>query len=236
MPVVTLPEGKTVHSPGVSAELKRVDERVAAALPGSRIASYSSTGSDAFVSKDGRTAFAVVYPRADPSAQFGENSKAEKAARAALHGAEVAGAAVHLTGFDALANESGGNGGPGVLLKAVIGAFGALLVLAFVFGSLLALVPLVMAVVSIMTTFLLLYGLTQITAVSPIVQYLIALIGLGVAIDYSLLVATRWREERAHGRAGDEAVQRAMETAGRAGDRGQPAHDVADASARQLEN
>src|SRR5207248_323463 len=56
----------------------------------------------------------------------------------------------------------------------------------------------------------------ELTAVSPIVQYLIALIGLGVAIDYSLLVATRWREERSRGRKGDEAVQRAMETAGRA--------------------
>jgi RND superfamily putative drug exporter len=216
VPVVTLPEGKTVHSPGASAELKRVDERLRAALPGSRIASYGSTGSDAFVSKDGRTAFALVYPRADPKAQFGENSKAEKAARDALQGAQVAGAPVHLTGFDALANESGGNGGPGVLLEALIGGFGALLVLVFVFGSLLALVPLLMAIVSIMTTFLLLYGLTQVTAVSPIVQYLIALIGLGVAIDYSLLVATRWREERSHGRSGDEAVQRAMETAGRA--------------------
>jgi len=42
------------------------------------------------------------------------------------------------------------------------------------------------------------------------------LIGLGVAIDYSLLVVSRWREERAHGAQGDEAVQRAMETAGRA--------------------
>jgi putative drug exporter of the RND superfamily len=216
VPVVTLGEGKTVGSPGVSAELKRVDERLRAALPGARIASYPSTGSDAFVSKDGRTAFALVYPRADPSAQFGENSQAEKAARAALQGAQVGGAPVHLTGFDALANESGGNGGPGVLLEALIGGFGALLVLAFVFGSLLALVPLVMAIVSIMTTFLLLYGLTQVTAVSPIVQYLIALIGLGVAIDYSLLVATRWREERSRGRSGDEAVQRAMETAGRA--------------------
>jgi putative drug exporter of the RND superfamily len=216
VPVVTLPEGKTVRSPEVSAELKRVDERLQAALPGSRVASYGSTGSDTFVSEDGRTAFALVYPRADPTAQFGENSKAAEAARTALEGAQVAGAPVHLTGFDALANESGGNGGPGVLLEAVIGGFGALLVLAFVFGSLLALVPLVMAVVSIMTTFLLLYGLTQLTAVSPIVQYLIALIGLGVAIDYSLLVATRWREERAHGRTGDEAVQRAMETAGRA--------------------
>src|SRR6059058_2314948 len=67
-----------------------------------------------------------------------------------------------------------------------------------------------------MTTFLLLYGLTNLTDVSPIVQFLIALIGLGVAIDYSLLVATRWREERDRGHTGDEAVQRAMETAGRA--------------------
>jgi putative drug exporter of the RND superfamily len=216
IPVVTLPEGKTVKSPGVAAELEGIDKRIASALPGSRVASYSSTGSEAFVSKDGRTAFALVYPRADSSAQFGENSKAEKAAREAVQGVHVAGAPVHLTGFDALAAESGGNGGPGVLVEALIGGFGALLVLAFVFGSLLALVPLVMAVVSIMTTFLLLYGLTQVTAVSPIVQYLIALIGLGVAIDYSLLVATRWREERSRGRSGDEAVQRAMETAGRA--------------------
>jgi RND superfamily putative drug exporter len=37
-----------------------------------------------------------------------------------------------------------------------------------------------------------------------------------VAIDYALLVVVRWREERAHGREGDEAVIRAMETAGRA--------------------
>jgi RND superfamily putative drug exporter len=48
------------------------------------------------------------------------------------------------------------------------------------------------------------------------VQFLIALIGLGVAIDYTLLIVVRWREERAHGRSGDEAVVRAMQTAGRA--------------------
>ena len=86
----------------------------------------------------------------------------------------------------------------------------------FVFASFLAIVPMLMAIVSIMTTFLLLLGLTELTDVSPIVQFLIALIGLGVAIDYSLIVVSRWREERSHGRSGDEAVQRAMETAGRA--------------------
>jgi putative drug exporter of the RND superfamily len=217
LPVVTLPEGETVRSPGVRADLERIDARLEQALPGARIASYASTGDSAFVSKDGRTVFALVYPRPDPSSAFGENPQAEQAASGALKGAEVGGQPVHLTGFDALAEDSGSDsGGPGVLLEAVLGALGALVVLAFVFASLLAFVPLVMAFVSIMTTFLLLYGLTELTSVSPIVQFLIALIGLGVAIDYSLLVATRWREERAHGRSGDEAVQRAMETAGRA--------------------
>ena len=105
---------------------------------------------------------------------------------------------------------------PACCVEALLGGFGALLVLAFVFASFLAIVPILMAIVSIMTTFLLVWGLTTVTEVSPIVQFLIALIGLGVSIDYSLLVVVRWREERAHGREGDEAIQRAMETAGRA--------------------
>jgi RND superfamily putative drug exporter len=64
-------------------------------------------------------------------------------------------------------------------------------------------------------TLLLVGLLTTVTEVNLIVEYLVALIGLGVAIDYSLLLVTRWREERAHGHPGDEAVHRAMATAGR---------------------
>jgi putative drug exporter of the RND superfamily len=216
LPVVTLPKGESVDSPGVKSDLARIDARVADALPGARIASYASTGDRTFVSRDGRTTFALVYPRPDANAQFGSNPNAEKAARHALEGATVAGQPVHLTGFDALQQDSGGGNGPGVLLEAILGGLGALLVLTFVFASFLAIVPIVTAVVSIMTTFLLLYGLTRLTDISPIVEFLIALVGLGVAIDYSLIVVSRWREERAHGRSGDEAVQRAMETAGRA--------------------
>jgi RND superfamily putative drug exporter len=216
VPVTTLPQGETVNSPGVTSDLEQIDAKLHEALPGARIASYSSTGNDAFVSDDGRTTFALVYPTPDPDQQFGQNPQAEKAASAALEGNTVAGSPVHLTGFDALQEESGGSDGPGVLLEAVLGGLGALLVLTFVFASFLAIVPIGMAIVSIMTTFLLLLGLTQITDVSPIVQFLVALVGLGVAIDYSLLVVSRWREERTHGHAGDEAVQRAMETAGRA--------------------
>jgi RND superfamily putative drug exporter len=216
LPVVTLPAGVTVDSPKVQRELASVDASLAKALPGARIASYASTGSRAFVSKDGRTVFALAYPRAAAKSDWGENPDAAQAATRALRGVTVAGQPVRVTGFDALGEDSGGSDGPGVLVEALIGGLGALLVLVFVFASVLAVVPLLMAVVSIMTTFLPLLALTAVTNVSPVVQFLIVLIGLGVAIDYSLLVVSRWREERAHGAQGDEAVQRAMETAGRA--------------------
>src|SRR5688572_4049853 len=217
VPVVTIPDGESVDSPAVKRDLAAIDARLERALPQARIASYASTGDETFVSDDGRTTFAIVHPTPDPDAFFGENPRAERVVRNALDGATVAGEPVKLTGFDALAKDSGGEDeGAGVLLEAVLGGVGALIVLAFVFASLLAFVPLVMAVVSIMTTFLLLLGLTELTSVSPIVQFLIALLGLGVAIDYSLIVVSRWREERSHGRSGDEAVQKAMETAGRA--------------------
>jgi putative drug exporter of the RND superfamily len=217
VPVVVLPEGKTVDTPGVRGQLAAVDRRLHEALPGSRIASLASTGDLAFVSEDGRTIFALAYPRPDPNTQFGEAPEAAKAARSALESATVAGAPVRLTGIDALQEDSGGDsGGTSVLVEALIGAFGALLVLIFVFASFLAFVPLLMALASIMTSFLLVFPLAEATEVSPAVQFLIALVGLGVAIDYSLLVVTRWREERAHGASGEQAVQKAMETAGRA--------------------
>jgi len=105
--------------------------------------------------------------------------------------------------------------GFGVLAETLLAGGAALAVLAFVFGSALALVPLLMAAVAIPACFLALYGLAEITTVSVIVQYLAALIGLGVAIDYSLLLVTRWREELAAGHDSGEAVTRAMATAGR---------------------
>ena len=128
----------------------------------------------------------------------------------------MAGAPVHLTGLDALSASGDRKGGLGLLLESLLGGGLALLVLAFVFASAMALVPLVIAVISIMTSFLAVWGLTALTPVSSIVEFLIALVGLGVAIDYSLLIIARWREERAHGCDGDQAVVRAMQTAGRA--------------------
>jgi RND superfamily putative drug exporter len=216
VPVVTLPPGTTASDPKVKNQLDELETTLAKALPGARIAGYGSTGSDAFLSADGRTAFAVVYPTPDPDQPFGDNPQAAKDASAAVKDLKIDGAQVHVTGYDALNNQAGGDEGPGVLIEALVGGFGALLVLGFVFASFLALVPLMMAIPAIMTSFLVVYGITFVTDVSPIVQFLIALIGLGVAIDYALIIVVRWREEIAHGYDGDEAIVRAMETAGRA--------------------
>jgi RND superfamily putative drug exporter len=216
VPVVSLPQGTTVDSPGVRDQLRKVEDTAAKAVPGSRVAGFGSTGDKAFVSRDGRTTFVYVFaPR--PDDPFGSLTDEVKSLNGALRGVQVGGAPVHLTGYDALYDASGADAdGPGVLLEAVIGGFGALIVLLFVFGSALAFVPLGMAISSVLVSFLLLWGLTAITDISPIVQFLVALIGLGVSIDYALLIVVRWREERERGLDNEEAVVAAMGTAGRA--------------------
>ena len=217
VPVVTLPEGRTVDSPGVSEELDTALARVEAALPDAISASFASTGDRAFVSDDGRTTFALVYIPAKGGVDPGQEEA--RAAQAALAGVTVGGSAVEVTGLDALRASAGDNegAGAGVLLGTLLAALGALLVLAFVFRSFMALVPLFMALVAIPTTFLLVWPLASVTDVSVIVQFLVALIGLGIAIDYALLVVVRWREERQRPDVTNEvAVRNAMRHAGSA--------------------
>ena len=75
--------------------------------------------------------------------------------------------------------------------------------------------PLAMAASSILTTFGLIWALTYVTKVSIIIQFLVALIGLGVAIDYALLMIFRFREELAHGASEEDALVLTMRRAGR---------------------
>jgi len=93
----------------------------------------------------------------------------------------------------------------------------ALVVLAFVLGLSFALaVPFVFAAFTIGGTLLLLDVAARFVAISPYATNLVKLIGLGLAIDYSLLVVTRYREELRRGRQRDDAIARTMATAGRA--------------------
>jgi RND superfamily putative drug exporter len=217
VPVVQFPKGTTVDSPGVRNELASALARVHRALPAARIASYVSTGDRSFVSADSRTTFALVEIPARGGVDQGQPEA--RLAQKALAGVTVGGASVRVTGLDALratGNDTSGTG-TGVLLGTLLAALGALLVLAFVFRSFTAIIPLLMAVVAIPTTFLLIWPLASVTDVSVIVQFLVGLIGLGIAIDYALLIVVRWREERQQiGVSNEQAVKNAMEHAGSA--------------------
>jgi putative drug exporter of the RND superfamily len=179
-----------------------------------RVGSTFTSGSDAYVSKDRTTTFATFYPPGRSS--FSVENRLEELREAAKKAAPP-GVTATVTGVEALYDSQGESAeGPSVLVEALIGATGALVILLFVFGTLPAVaMPLLVAFASIMNTFTFIWILTYFTSVSVIVQFLVALVGLGVAIDYALLMIFRYREELRHGRDADTALVETMTHAGR---------------------
>ena len=99
----------------------------------------------------------------------------------------------------------------------LLGILAALIVLLIVFRTFVAaFIPIVLAIVALATAFLLLFilaGLTDINTVTPI---LVSMIGLGVGIDYSLFIVTRFRQLLHEGLSPQDAVAEAGASAGRA--------------------
>jgi putative drug exporter of the RND superfamily len=198
-----------------SDAIKQAMQRAAGTMPGARTSSFFSTGSLMYVSRDRHTTFEEIYPPG--LAKFDTKSGADRMRSAAAAGLP-SGTTVQVTGHDPLeeASTSGDSGGPSVLLEAVVGGLGALVILFFVFGTLPAvLMPIAVAVAAILNTFTLVWILTYITNVSIIVQFLIALVGLGVAIDYALLMIFRFRDELREGEDVETALVETMTHAGR---------------------
>jgi putative drug exporter of the RND superfamily len=213
---VRSPNTVVFHSAGVdvskSPAVRAAIARVVTASPGALTSSYFSTGNPMYVSKDRHTTFLQVY--LPGRAGLDVKSGAVKL-RAAAATALPTGISVNVTGRDALGEASNSGGGSSILLEALIGGLGALIILLFVFGTLPAvLTPLVVALASILNTFSLVWALTYVTDVSIIVQFLIALVGLGVAIDYALLMIFRFRDELREGNDVESALVETMTHAG----------------------
>ena len=128
------------------------------------------------------------------------------------------GTTTSITGVEQLSSGSS-SGGSSVLTEVLIGSLAALVILAWVFGSIIAFVPLVTALVSILTMLLALNGLTRLfpgIRFNPAIEFIVAILGLGLSLDYALLVVTRWREERRRGADNAHAVTAACPRAGHA--------------------
>ena len=78
-----------------------------------------------------------------------------------------------------------------------------------------ALMPLTVGIVTVLGTFLVLTGINHLYGLSVFALNLVIGLGLGLAVDYSLFLVTRYREELARGAAVDEAIQVTMSRAGR---------------------
>jgi RND superfamily putative drug exporter len=210
--VVTVPKGTTVDEQ--LSKITPVFDRIKKALPQTRFVDYAETKNPVFLTDDKRTTYALVYPTEFKS--FTDVGPDVKMKPILAQASKDTGFDFGVTGYNLLAQGTDDPEAPSLLAETLLGALGALAVLVFLFASFLALVPLIIAAVSILTTFSIVFLGTYVFDISFVVQFLIALVGLGVAIDYSLLVVNRWREERAHGRENHEAVVIAMNYAGHA--------------------
>jgi putative drug exporter of the RND superfamily len=201
--VFAAPEGQKLSSfrPGVESALSRVAE-----------IEHVATVSDPFatdrISANGRVGYAEITLDV-PSTELGRPGAAAMAK--ALHPARADGLTAELGGEAAMLNGKKSSGAEG------IGVLAALVILVIVFGTLVAaLVPIVLALVAVavgVSSIALLAGALDISTAAPTFG---ALIGLGVGIDYSLFVVSRYRENRAAGQVNTEALSAAMGSSGTA--------------------
>ena len=157
----------------------------------------------------------VLYGDVDTTLDLKHAKRYTEALRRELHSPR--GPPVYVTGQPAIQHDLDSIFGPDLRRGETIALPIALLVLLAVFGlSLAATIPFVFAACTITGTLAAVYAVAHTLSMVTYVTNLVELVGLGLAIDYSLLIVYRFREELAAGRPTDDAIVRTMATAGRA--------------------
>lgn len=126
------------------------------------------------------------------------------------------GAEVHVSGFGAVTKAINEQIESDIIRAEIVAVPVVLILLLFVFGSLVAAgLPLFVGGLAIVGSFFVVWVASQFSDVSIFALNLITGLGLGLGIDYSLLMVNRWREERAAGYDHKEATERTVMTAGK---------------------
>jgi uncharacterized membrane protein YdfJ with MMPL/SSD domain len=157
----------------------------------------------------------VLYAQINTSLENADSADRTPAVREAI--GQIPGARVYVTGFPAINHDTkplyNQDLGRGELIALPI----ALLVLAFMFATLGGiLVPIVFAAITIPTTLGGVWILAHLLEMATYVTNIVTLLGIAIAIDYSMLVVFRFREELARNDDAHEALMTTMATAGRA--------------------
>ncbi len=213
--VVLVVDGKdkSVDDPTVVAQAQQIESEVRNESSVESVISYwSAGGAPSLKSKDGTAAFIFVYLK---STDFTEIDKSGGYFQDKYDG-KKGDIEIYASGGAVFANAINGRIQDDLKLSEAISIPLTFLLLILVFGAMVAsAMPLVVGITAIIGTFLALYLLTLVTDVSVFALNLTTGLGLGLGIDYALLIVNRFREELGKGLSNEDAVVNTLRTAGK---------------------
>jgi RND superfamily putative drug exporter len=201
----------TIDQPAASSAGRVITARVASSPGVSDVTSYWTTGSPSLRSTSGTDALVLAHVA-------GDDTVLKNRTNAAIAAASGVGGPVTVSagGASAANNAVGKQVTKDLGIAEAIAIPLTMLLLILAFGSVVAAgLPVVIGLIAIISTLAVLWIIGSVTDVSIYALNLTTAMGLGLAIDYSLLMVNRYREELAAGRSVADAVIRSVETAGR---------------------
>ncbi|MEY2743618.1 MAG: hypothetical protein RL310_527 [Actinomycetota bacterium] len=206
-------KNRSVDDPTVIAAAQKLENEVRQEASTESVLSYWSSGNaPSLKSKDGKSAFIFIYLK---STDFSEIDKSGGYFQEKYDGS-YGDLEIYASGGAVFANAINGRIQDDLKVSEAISIPLTFLLLILVFGAMAAsAMPLVVGITAIVGTFLGLYLLTFVTDVSIFALNLTTGLGLGLGIDYALLIVNRFREELSKGFDNETAIVNTLKTAGK---------------------
>ena len=207
--IVALVSSGDVRSAAARRRVERVATELRAQPDVTGVQSFYTAHDPAMVARDGRSTYVLAYFRARSDLQISNDAKLIESRFASQHDVKLGG--------DAIANAQVNTQVSNDLGHAELLAFPFIFLLSLIFfrSVVASLLPPLLGALAILGTFFLLRVVSTFTDLSVFALNLTIGLGLGLAIDYSLFIVSRYREEAARDGFGPEALRRTLRTAGR---------------------
>jgi len=213
--VVVVDAGDTdISDPAVTERALALEAKMAKESGVSKTLSYWSAGGEKSLrSKDGKAGYILVYSQAEA---FSPESEKLGAYFQDNYDGKVAGFTLYAGGVGVVGNAINEKISKDLAIAEAISIPATFILLVFVFGAMVAsAMPLVVGVSAILGAFFILYLFTLFTDVSIYALNLTTGMGLGLGIDYALLMVNRFREELHHGKNVEDSIIATLRTAGK---------------------
>ena len=212
---IAVDAGQTdVSDPAVAQRALALEAKIAKEPGVTKTLSYWSSGQPASLkSTDGKAAYILVYGKGEA---FSPESSKLGAALQKRYDGKVDGFTLYAGGVGVVGNAITQKISKDLSISEAISIPLTFILLAFVFGALAAsAMPLVVGVAAILGAFFILYLISLLTTVSIYALNLTTGMGLGLGIDYALLMVNRFREELHHGNSVEDSLITTLKTAGK---------------------